>query len=228
VKSTAPPANRAPAVAKPSRAGLERIAFTIQVGAFSTSERAARYAGQLDAGGLDAYYFVDGDGLWKVRFGRFSSKSEAKGHASRLQAKGLIDAYYVVSPSRVNPAVRRGNLVATAKRFIGTPYLWGGTSEASGFDCSGLTMTVYRLNGMELPRTASAQYASGSTVARYSLEPGDLVFFRTGSSSRVTHVGLYAGDERFIHAPGRGKRVRTASLSGKYFKARFAGARRYF
>ena len=228
VTSTAPPASRTHTEARPSSARLESIAFTIQVGAFSTSERAARYADQLDARGLDAYYFVDGDRLWKVRFGRFSSKSAATRRAAGLKGKGIIDAYYIISLSRVSEDALRGNLVATAKRFIGTPYRWGGTSQVSGFDCSGLTMTVYRLNGMELPRTASAQYASGSSISRQALEPGDLVFFRTGSSRRISHVGVYSGKGRFIHAPGRGKRIRTASLSTGYFTSRYAGARRYF
>jgi cell wall-associated NlpC family hydrolase len=89
-------------------------------------------------------------------------------------------------------------------------------------------MTVYRLNGLELPRRAIAQYRTGEPVARQSLREGDLVFFATGRRGQVSHVGIYAGQGKFIHAPGRGKSIRTASLDNGYFRSRYKGARRYF
>ena len=204
------------------------IAFTIQVGAFSTSERAANYADRLAAHGLDTFYFIDRDGLCKVRFDRFDSKTAAKKRALDLQRRGIIEAYYIVAGRRFT--ARDGlqeSLVQTAQRFIGAPYRWGGTSARSGFDCSGLTMTVYRLNGLELPRNSRSQFQAGRPVSRDSLRRGDLVFFATRRPGRVSHVGLYRGQGQFIHAPGRGKTIRTASLSDSYFKARYAGARRY-
>jgi cell wall-associated NlpC family hydrolase len=212
---------------------LPTIQFTIQVGAFSTAERAANYADQLHAAGLDAYYFIDRDGLCKVRFERFDSREAARSRAAALRAIGAIGDFYVVQPgpaaASMHPrAELSASLVGTARRFIGTPYRWGGESKASGFDCSGLTMTVYRLNGLELPRSALAQYGAGRAVAREALQPGDLVFFATGSQNRVSHVGLYSGQDMFIHAPGRGKHIRSANLSNGYFKARYRGARRYF
>lgn len=211
---------------------LPAIAFTIQVGAFSTTERAANYADQLAAYGLDTYYFIDTDGLCKVRFERFSTKAASRRRAIELQTRGVIDVFYIARP---RPAGRQANarenlqegLVQTAQRFIGTPYRWGGASARSGFDCSGLTMTVYRLNGLELPRNSRAQFQSGRPVSRNALQQGDLVFFATGSRGRVSHVGIYSGQGRFIHAPSRGKTIRTASLSNGYFKTRYAGARRY-
>jgi hypothetical protein len=213
------------AVSPPARKPLPVIHYTIQVGAFSTVERAARYAERLAAAGLDAYHFIDRDGLSKVRFERFAVKSDARRRAEMLQARGLIEDFYIVYPRAAGvPAT----LVDTARRFIGTPYRWGGTSARSGFDCSGLTMTVYRLNGLELPRRASAQYRTGEPVARQSLREGDLVFFATGRSGRVSHVGIYAGQGQFIHAPGRGKTIRSASLDNGYFRSRYKGARRYF
>ncbi|MGD9331655.1 MAG: NlpC/P60 family protein [Desulfobacterales bacterium] len=212
---------------------MPAIAFTIQVGAFSTVERAANYADRLAAYGLDTYYFIDIDGLCKVRFERFESKAAAQQRAFDLQGRGIIDAYYIVRPGAFGRryAARESlqeNLVRTAQRFIGTPYRWGGTSARSGFDCSGLTMTVYRLNGLELPRHSRSQFQTGRPVARDALERGDLVFFATRRPGRVSHVGLYRGQGQFIHAPGRGKTIRTASLSDRYYKARYAGARRYF
>lgn len=208
---------------------LPSIAFTIQVGAFSTTERAAVYADHLASHGLDTYYFIDADGLCKVRFDRFDTKSRARERAAELQSRGIIGDFYVVRPGRDQRARAhlQEDLVQTAHRFIGTPYRWGGTSARYGFDCSGLTMTVYRLNGMELPRNSRAQFQTGRPVSRSALQAGDLVFFATGSRSRVSHVGLYSGNGQFIHAPGRGKSIRVASLSNGYFKSRYAGARRY-
>jgi hypothetical protein len=225
-----PPGSPPPAPGpSPVVSSLPAIAFTIQVGAFSTTERAAVYADRLAAHGLDTYYFIDLDGLCKVRFDRFDTKSRARARAVELQARGIIDDFYVVRPGRTQRARShlQEDLVQTAHRFIGTPYRWGGTSARYGFDCSGLTMTVYRLNGMELPRNSRSQYQAGRPVSRSALQPGDLVFFATGSRSRVSHVGLYSGNGQFIHAPGRGKTIRMASLSNGYFKRRYAGARRY-
>ena len=212
---------------------LPAIQFTIQVGAFSTIGRAARYAEHMKSNGLDAYYFIDTDGLYKVRFERFDEKEAARERALALQARGLISDFFIIRPgpagSRIDPHERlQESLVQTARRFIGIPYRWGGESASIGFDCSGLTMTVYRLNGLELPRNAYSQYHAGTPVKRNDLVPGDLVFFATGRSSRISHVGIYVGEERFIHAPGRGKRIRTAALSNGYFRPRYKGARRYY
>ena len=211
---------------------LPVIAYTIQVGAFSTVERASAYADRLASYGLDTYYFIDTDGLCKVRFDRFATKALARQRAQALRQMGLIDEFYVVQPRPTGPQPDererlQESLVQTARRFIGTPYRWGGSSARRGFDCSGLTMTVYRLNGLELPRNSRSQFGTGRPVARDALEKGDLVFFATGKHDRVTHVGIYSGEGRFIHAPGTGKTIRTASLSTRYFQDRYAGARRY-
>lgn len=227
-----PPPSSPPGT-KSVRSELPSIQYTIQVGAFSTVERAAVYAAGLIHRGLDAYYFIDADRLCKVRFERFDSKEEARRRAGELQDLGWIDDFYIAQPvSRqfhMDPqAVLRQSIVQTAGRFIGTPYRWGGESARSGFDCSGLTMTVYRLNGLELPRNSRAQFHSGTPVSKKDLLAGDLVFFATDGRKRVSHVGVYTGSGRFIHAPGQGKRIRFASLSNRYFNRHYAGARRYF
>lgn len=214
---------------------LASIDFTIQVGAFKTPERAAAYALELQSHDLDAYYFIADDGFSKVRFGRYLSKDEARRQALKLRARGIIDGFYLVAPT-APPRSKKGDpkatvrvgLVRTAKRYIGKPYRWGGESARTGFDCSGLTMTVYRLNGLDLPRNSRAQFDAGSPVSRKSLKKGDLVFFYTGRKGRVSHVGIYAGSGNFIHAPRRGKTIRISAMSAPYYNKRYMGARRYF
>jgi hypothetical protein len=209
------------------------IAFTIQVGAFTSAQRAARLSEKLQTIGLDAYYFIDTDRFYKVRFERFDTKVTARRRAKSLQVRGLIEDYYIVSPvagtrQTGTAEALKTSLVQTAYQFIGTPYRWGGASAETGFDCSGLTMTVYRLNGLHLPRSTRSQFRVGRAVSRHTLQKGDLVFFATDRKTRVSHVGIYIGGGRFIHAPGRGKRIRTAVLKNSYFKGRYLGARRYF
>jgi len=121
----------------------------------------------------------------------------------------------------------REEMARTAGSFVGVPYLWGGTSASEGFDCSGLTMAVYQLSGLDLPRSSQQQFETGTPVERDMLRKGDLVFFRTKDPGKVSHVGLYIGDGRFVHAPGQGKRISIESLSTPYYAARYAGARSY-
>jgi hypothetical protein len=234
--SSAPPA---PAVISNTKSVLPRIAFAIQAGAFQSLPRAERFVRELQAEGLDAYYFEDQGGFIKVRFGRFNTRDQALDHAMALKAKGVIETFYIVQPDRAgsagakrsppDPRVRlEHNLIKTAKRFIGIPYRWGGASVEKGFDCSGLTMTVYRLNGLELPRKAASQFQAGKPVPRHALKTGDLVFFATDGDNRISHVGIFSGNGAFIHAPSRGKRIRVSSLSSVYYKERYRGARRYF
>jgi cell wall-associated NlpC family hydrolase len=111
-------------------------------------------------------------------------------------------------------------VVLYARRLLGVPYSWGGTSPATGFDCSGFVRFVFRHFGVELPHSSYAQFDLGRRVARGGLRPGDLVFF-----DGLGHVGLYVGKGRFIHAPHTGTRVEIDSLTGWYAGA-YDGARR--
>lgn len=116
-------------------------------------------------------------------------------------------------------------LISNAMGFIGVAYRFGGTSP-TGFDCSGFMQYVFRKAfAVNLPRTSAAQAAVGSYVSRSELRPGDMVFFRT-HGSRISHVGMYIGNDRFIHAPRTGKRIEITSLSSKYWNARYVTARR--
>jgi gamma-D-glutamyl-L-lysine dipeptidyl-peptidase len=118
------------------------------------------------------------------------------------------------------------DLVATARRFTGVPYLWGGMS-AHGVDCSGLTSRVYAASGIDLPRDADMQFDDprAQAVERGALRPGDLVFF---GQKKITHVGLYVGDGRFINATTHTRPdVHEESLDDPYWVALFRGARRF-
>jgi hypothetical protein len=212
---------------------LLRMRYTIQVGAFSNIDNAVRLTESLERQGLDAYHFLHSSGLYKVRFENFRTKEAARSRALDLQRRGIIEAFYIVEPdahaadSRVGKARLREKIVRTARRYIGVPYRWGGESPRTGFDCSGLTMVVYRLNGFDLPRSSRQQWRFGRRIDRNRLQKGDLVFFATSGGKSVSHVGIYTGGNKFLHAPGRGSRIQTASLSSKYYRARYVGARSY-
>ena len=113
-----------------------------------------------------------------------------------------------------------------AESRLGAPYRYGGAGP-DAFDCSGLVTYAYRQLGVAVPRTAAQQFAAATPVPRGELRPGDLVFFRLDGRD-VSHVGIYAGDERFVHAPQSGGNVRMARLDDDYFRRRYAGAGRLY
>ena len=190
----------------------------------------------LNKQGYDAFYFVDESGLFKVRMGNFSTWNKADLRAKILQNKNVISDYFIVPPREyASPGKRAWNenslrkkVVATARNFISYPYTWGGASPEEGFDCSGLAMAVYKLNGFYLPRTSLEQYGSGTHIQKNHMQIGDLVFFKTVPGRTVSHVGIYAGNDFFIHAPGRKKTIRMDSLSNKFYEERYVGACSYF
>ncbi|MBI5925566.1 MAG: C40 family peptidase [Aquabacterium sp.] len=119
-------------------------------------------------------------------------------------------------------------LVLSAMNFLGVPYRRGGTSEKSGFDCSGFTRHVFENSvGLILPRRASEQANSPDLIPiqKSELKPGDLVFFNTLRHT-FSHVGIYIGDDKFIHSPRAGGQVRVEDMRQAYWQQRFDGARR--
>jgi|GEM_PF-804789 Cell wall-associated hydrolases (invasion-associated proteins) len=127
-------------------------------------------------------------------------------------------------------AISRGGngssaIVNRALSLQGTPYVFGGTTR-SGFDCSGFTKYVYASSGISLPRTSYAQFASGSAVGKNDLQPGDLVFFTTYTSG-ASHVGIYLGGGRFVHASNPTSGIEVSSLGDSFYSSRYLGARRY-
>lgn len=229
-----------PVARPPVQKALPRLGFTLQAGAFAKVENAARFSESLQAQGLEAAYYASGDGLYRVRFGDFATREKARSRGEALKAAGVIEAFWVVAPDgsapgaggpvRLRPPDERGlraSLVESARGYLGVPYLFGGTTER-GFDCSGLTGAVYRLNGLRLPRSSQAQFDAGSPVDLDSARPGDLLFFATAGGSQVSHVGMYLGQGAFIHAARSGQGIRQDDLSDRYYRKTFLGARSYF
>jgi cell wall-associated NlpC family hydrolase len=120
----------------------------------------------------------------------------------------------------VAPPSQYTGVVGIAMRYLGTPYVWGGSSP-SGFDCSGFVMYVYAQVGVSLPHYTGAQWNVGVPVSRGDLQPGDLVFF-----DGLGHVGIYIGGDQFIHSPHTGDVVKISSLNEGWYAATYDGARR--
>jgi len=120
----------------------------------------------------------------------------------------------------------RSDVVVQALSLLGTPYRFGGSSPEVGFDCSGLVHHVFAsVLERDLPRRAEEISGVGHAVSRAELQPGDLVFFNTLRRA-FSHVAIYIGEGRFVHAPARNGRVRVEGLDSRYWAARFNGARR--
>jgi cell wall-associated NlpC family hydrolase len=128
-------------------------------------------------------------------------------------------------PAKATAQFGRTDIVEVAKSYIGTPYRSGGTTR-QGLDCSGLTLAIYRKFNIQLPRTSFNQSNFGEQIPRSDLQPADLVFFKTTRRAAVSHVGIYIGRGRFIHASTRNRQVQIDELGDKYFANRFVTARR--
>jgi len=146
-----------------------------------------------------------------------------------LLAISLLLVCTACSSAKSPPHVSDGSgddLIPYAKSLIGTPYHYGGDSPRTGFDCSGFVRHVFHhTRGMELPHNALGISRLGQRIKANEMRPGDLVFYSTQGSA-FSHVGIYLGDARFIHAPSSGKKVEIVDMSLDYWREHYNGARR--
>jgi len=147
-----------------------------------------------------------------------------------LSERGLLNAAESGGSSRLLNSVRdtASDLVLSAMNFLGVRYTRGGNSVENGFDCSGFTRHIFEMSvGLVLPRRADEQAKANSLLAvrKDELKPGDLVFFNTMRAT-FSHVGIYVGEGKFIHAPRTGSAVRVEDMRDSYWAKRFTGARR--
>lgn len=130
----------------------------------------------------------------------------------------------LIEPSLLNLRSLGEEVALRAIAMVGKPYRYGG-ADLHGFDCSGLVLYIYGELGIELPRSAAEQHRMVKKVDRDELQPGDLLFFKI-NRKRISHVGIYVGDNRFVHAPQSGKRVIIRSLDEEYYVKHWVGAGR--
>jgi len=154
----------------------------------------------------------------------YAGPSDSRDELDKLLAdRGLFTQ---IEQVRQNVSHKASELVVNAMGFLGVPYKWGGNTAEGGFDCSGFVVSVYRQSiGLLLPRKAEEQAAATQRISQNELQPGDLVFFNTMRRA-FSHVGIYVGNGKFIHAPRAGAEVRLESMGGSYWQRRFDGARR--
>ena len=153
-----------------------------------------------------------------------------KSHVSAPSSKNKQSVQRVsTARSRLVPPMATkttSNVLSRAVNVLGTPYRWGGSSPSKGFDCSGLVKYAFNDATFDLPRTSNAMAAGhGEKVERKDLKPGDLLFFNL-KSRRVNHVAIYLGNDRFIHAPRRGKSVTIDTLKKPYWDKNYVVAKR--
>ncbi|MCM8786051.1 MAG: LysM peptidoglycan-binding domain-containing protein [Candidatus Omnitrophica bacterium] len=141
-----------------------------------------------------------------------------------IPPKEILEEETKIETTIENKSNIRIKLIEEVFNYLGSRYVYGGESK-TGLDCSGLTRLAYKTIGILLPQNSSLQYKNGIEIKKEEALPGDLVFFKRGG--RIGHVGIYLGNDLFIHASYTLKRVVISSLSERYFKERFAGFRRY-
>ena len=177
------------------------------------------------------------NGWYKIKYNSYTGyihpdyfaikEQPAQANASSNASASAGDTSAAVSSDDVY-AELRSQIVEFAKQYIGTKYTSGGRSPSTGFDCSGFVYYVFKNFGYTLNPGASSQMDKVTIISKSELLPGDLVFFNTGSSRRASHVGIYIGDNKFIHAVSPGKTLSISSLSDSYYSKYYVGSGRVF
>ncbi|MEO6677505.1 MAG: C40 family peptidase [Pseudomonas sp.] len=159
----------------------------------------------------------------------YTPKSHVSAPSSKNKQTSKHSTVLAKANSKLVPPMatkQSSNVLSRAVNVLGTPYRWGGSSPSKGFDCSGLVKYAFNDATFDLPRTSNAMASGhGQKVERADLKPGDLIFFNI-KSRRVNHVAIYLGNDRFIHAPRRGKSVTIDTLKKPYWESHYVVAKR--
>lgn len=186
------------------------LAIVVAAPPLSTSAEARRMSAEQQSGQLKR-------AKPKTTAKRSRAKRNTRRHAKHPVVRRGNPAKLVMPASEPSP------VLDVAAQYLGRPYRYG--SSSSAFDCSGFVRRVFEEVGVDLPRSARDQFHHGDMVGRHELTAGDLVFFRTYRRD-ASHVGIYVGDDKFIHAARRGGQIQVDSLSERYYSTRYLGARR--
>lgn len=175
------------------------------------------------------------DGWYKIKYGNnvgyihpdyFEIRKHESANSSQKASSDSTATETVSSAESETLTDKRSEVVEFAKQLIGTKYTYGGRSPSKGFDCSGFVYYVFKNFGYTLNPGASSQMSKATSIAKSDLLPGDLVFFNNGSARKASHVGIYIGNNKFVHAVKPGKPVTISSLSESYYSRYFVGAGR--
>ncbi|OGS45890.1 MAG: hypothetical protein A2539_05455 [Elusimicrobia bacterium RIFOXYD2_FULL_34_15] len=210
--------------------------YYLQTGVFKDKESATSF--RIYLASRDYPTILDFSDNYRVMVGPYDQKEKAEFVVSKLLSEDNISANLMdeIALNKVNTDELEGieiseevvsELVNFAFEFLGVKYKYGGMDPEKGIDCSYFVQTVYKSLGTVLPRTSRLQFKIGKKINKDDLMPGDLVFFKKYlNGSRINHVGMYIGNDEFIHASYGAKKVTISSLNETYFKKRFMGARR--
>ncbi|HAM39700.1 MAG TPA: hypothetical protein DCP53_09965 [Elusimicrobia bacterium] len=210
--------------------------YYIQTGIFKDKESATSFRIYLASRNYPT--LIDFSDNFRIIVGPYEQKEKAEFVVSKLYSEENISSS-LMDETNLNKAnidelesleiseEVLGELINFAFEFLGVKYKYGGVDPEKGIDCSYFVQTVYKSLGTVLPRTSRLQFKIGKKIGKDELMPGDLVFFRKYlSGSRINHVGMYIGNDEFIHASYGAKKVTISSLNEIYYKNRFMGARR--
>jgi len=208
----------------------ENNVYAVRFGDFPTKDAAQKGARKLVSEKLIGSYFIAPPAQASLR--PVVSPSRSTSTSSGKQQVQETGDYPRLPGSKEKPLEDGGRdmgyiAARTAERFVGIPYRWGGNTVVDGLDCSGFARAVYNLCGVNIPRNSGEQFRVGQTVEKGDLKDGDLVFFGA-SSDQISHVGIYVGKGKFVHAPHRGDDIKISSLDENYYTKKFIGGRRYF